>query len=118
MTADHTIVIEEGVIIPPEEDPEKEYYPITISSINASTDPNKGTVRLESGTTQVVTITPKDPKLTLAIDNGVDITSQLVVHHGEEASYTITTAPNASYGFTIHLQIRGLIQVLLLQGLI
>ena len=102
VTADHTIVIEEGVIIPPEEDPEKEYYPITISSINASTDPNKGTVRLESGTTQVVTITPTDPKLTLAIDNGVDITSQLVAHHGEEASYTVTTAPNASYGFTLN----------------
>lgn len=102
VTADHTIVIEEGVIIPPEEDPEKEYYPITISSINASTDPNKGTVRLESGTTQVVTITPKDPKLTLAIDNGVDITSQLVAHQGEEPSYTITTAPNASYGFTLN----------------
>ena len=101
VSADHTIYVTEAVVIPPDEDPTKEYYPITISSINATTTPGKGTTRVESGTSETITITPSDPQLTLALDNGVDITSQLV-QHGGQPTYTISKAPNASYGFTLN----------------
>ena len=78
ITADHIILIDEvGVFIPPEEDPEYTYYSLTISSINATTDPTNGTIRVVEDSNQTITITPTDPTLTLALDNGVDITSQL-----------------------------------------
>ena len=74
----HVIVLDlAGVFIPPEEDPQLTYYPITISSINATTDPPTGTTRIVAGSNETITITPTDPQLTLALDNGVDITSQL-----------------------------------------
>lgn len=57
--------------------------------------------RLQEGTTQVITITPSDPQLTLALDNGVDITSQL--QGGPVAStYTINNVSGASYGFSLN----------------
>lgn len=99
---DHTIYVTENVVIPPDEDPTVTYYPITISSINATTEPNKGTTRVESGTTETITIYPSDPLLSLAIDNGVDITSQLVQHGGVIPDPTVTTAPGASYGFNLN----------------
>ncbi len=99
VTDDHDIVVRENVIVPPEEDPQKEYYSLTISSINATTTPNKGTTRVESGTTEVVTIYPFDPQLTLATDNGVDITSQLVSHAAGQPTTSVTTVQGASYGF-------------------
>ena len=102
VSADHTIYVTEAVVIPPDEDPTKEYYPITISSINATTTPDKGTTRVESGTSETITITPSDPQLTLALDNGVDITSQLVQHGGTIPDPTITTASGASYGFNLN----------------
>ena len=103
IAADHIIIIDEaGAFIPPEEDPEYTYYPITISSINANTDPRNGTVRVQEGTTQVITISPEDPQLTLALDNGVDITSQLVGGVPTN-TYTITTqVSGASYGFNLN----------------
>ena len=103
VSADHVILIEEaGPIIPPEEDPTYNYYPITISSINAVTAPANGTTRVQEGTTQVITITPTDPQLTLALDNGVDITSQL--QGGVPSNtYTIDTrVDGASYGFNLN----------------
>ena len=99
ISADHEIVVAENVIVPPEEDPDKTYYPITISSINATTNPAKGTVRVESGTSQTITITPSDPQLTLALDNGVDVTNQLVAHGTATPSSAITNI-TTSYGFT------------------
>lgn len=99
---DHTIYVTESVVIPPDEDPQKTYYPVTISSINATTEPNKGTTRVESGTTETITIYPSDPLLSLAIDNGVDITSQLVHHGGVIPDPTVATAPGASYGFNLN----------------
>jgi len=100
---DHVILIEEaGAFIPPEEDPQKVYYPITISSINASTNPRNGTTRVEAGTTQVITITPTDPQLTLALDNGVDITSQLQGGIPNNTYTVETQADGASYGFTLN----------------
>lgn len=103
LAADHIVVIDEaGAFIPPEEDPQYTYYPITISSINASTDPNNGTTRIQEGTNQVITISPTDPQLTLALDNGVDITSQLVGGTPQN-TYTINTkVSGASYGFNLN----------------
>lgn len=103
VNADHTIVIEQaGAFIPPEEDPQKTYYSLTISSINATTSPNNGTTRIEAGTTETITITPSDPQLTLALDNGVDITNQLVGGIPSN-TYTVTTqVSGASYGFNLN----------------
>ena len=103
VSADHIIIVDTaGPYIPPEEDPEYTYYPITISSINATTSPGNGTTRVQEGTTQVITISPTDPQLTLALDNGVDITSQLV--SGVPVNnYTITTqVSGADYGFYLN----------------
>lgn len=102
ISADHTIIVAEDVIVPPEEDSGKTYYPITISSINATTNPAKGTTRVESGTSETITITPSDPQLTLALDNGVDITSQLVAHGEAIPDPIVGTAPGASYGFNLN----------------
>jgi len=100
---DHIIIVDKkGAYEPPEEDPEYTYWPITISSINAITDPYTGTTRVIEGTNQTVTITPSDPQLTLALDNGVDITSQLVSNIPSN-TYTVTTQVNgASYGFNLN----------------
>lgn len=50
----------------------------------------------------VVTISPTDPQLTLALDNGVDITNQLQSSVPNN-TYTITTqVSGASYGFTLN----------------
>jgi len=62
IAADHVILIEEaGAYIPPEEDPQYTYHSLTISSINATTDPPTGTTRIVEGTNQTVTIYPTDP---------------------------------------------------------
>ncbi len=103
VSADHIIVIDEaGAFIPPEEDPQYNYYPITISSINALTNPENGTTRVQEGTTETIIISPTDPQLTLALDNGVDITSQLVGGVPTN-TYTIDTkVSGASYGFNLN----------------
>ena len=103
LSADHTILIEEaGVYIPPEEDPQYTYQSLTISSINATTNPGTGTTRVIQGSNQTITITPFDPQLTLALDNGVDITSQL--QGGLPTNtYTVTTkVSGATYGFNLN----------------
>ena len=102
VTTDHVILVQEGgVYIPPEEDPEDTYWPITISSINATTNPGTGTIRVVEGSNQTITITPEDPQLTIALDNGVDITSQLT--GGVYNTYTVTsTAQGASHGFNLN----------------
>ena len=103
VTTDHIIVIDEaGAFVPPEEDPQYNYYPITISSINASTDPHNGTTRVQEGTTEVITISPTDPQLTLALDNGVDITSQLVGGTPTNTYTVDTKVTGASYGFNLN----------------
>lgn len=100
VSADHSVVVSESIIVPPEEDPTKTYYSVTISSINAITEPGRGTTRVESGTSETITITPSDPQLTLALDNGVDVSSQLVHHGSVIQDPTVATAQGASYGFT------------------
>jgi len=103
LSADHVILVDEaGVFIPPEEDPTETYWPITISSINAITNPANGTVRVVEGANQTITITPSDPQLTLALDNGVDITSQLQGGTPNN-TYTIDTqVSGANYGFYLN----------------
>ena len=99
---DHTILIEEaGAFVPPDEDPQYNYYPITISSINAITDPWNGTTRVQEGTNQTITISPSDPQLTAALDNGVDITSQLVGGTPTN-TYTVSNVSGASYNFELN----------------
>lgn len=100
VSADHTIIVQDNIIEIPDEDPEYNYYPITISSINATTTPGKGTVRLVEGSNQTITIVPQDPSITLILDNGQDVSNRLVSVPGPQPSYTIDTAPGASYGFT------------------
>lgn len=102
VNVDHTIVLSDAIIEIPEEDPQYDYYPITISSINASTDPGRGTIRVVEGTNQTITIYPADPQITLVTDNGVDITGQLVQHGGTIPTPTVSTASGASYGFTLN----------------
>ena len=102
ISADHDILVSESIIVPPEEDPTKTYYSVTISSINAITEPGRGTTRVESGTGQTITITPSDPQLTLALDNGVDVSSQLVAHGTAAPTSAVTTVQGASYGFTLN----------------
>lgn len=100
---DHVILIEEaGAFIPPEEDPEYIYYPVTISSINATTDPGTGTTRVVEGSNQTITIYPDDPLVTLILDNGTDVSSQLVTHAGTSPTYTVTTVSGAGYGFNLN----------------
>lgn len=102
ISADHDILVSQPVIVPPEEDPAKTYYSLTISSINSTTDPGRGTTRVESGTGQTITITPSDPQLTLALDNGVDVSSQLVSHGMAAPTSAVTTVQGASYGFALN----------------
>lgn len=93
---------EETVFQPPEEEEGVNYYPLTISSINATTSPKNGTTRLQEGSNQTITITPTNPLLTLATDNGVDITSQLTRTEVSN-TYNITTqVSGASYGFPLN----------------
>ena len=108
VTTNHTILLSESSspYIPDPEDPTKTYYSLTISSINATTtisgETVTGTTRIEEGTSETITITPSDPLLALALDNGVDITNQLVSHMPSN-TYTVTTQKSgASYGFPLN----------------
>lgn len=102
ISADHTIILTNAIIEIPEEDPQYDYYPITVSSINATTDPGRGTTRVVEGTNRTITIYPDDPQITLVTDNGTDITNQLVQHGGTIPNPTVATATGASYGFTLN----------------
>ena len=93
---------EETVFEPPEEEVGVNYYSVTISSINAETNPGNGTTRVQEGSNQTINITPSNPKLTLATDNGVDITSQLIKENLSN-TYNITTqVSGANYGFPLN----------------
>ena len=41
VNADHDVIIRQNIIVPEEEDPQKEYHSVTISSINATTEPGR-----------------------------------------------------------------------------
>ena len=97
----HTVSLFE-VFVPEEEDETKTYHSITISSINATTNPGSGTIRVEEGTNQTISISLDEPQITVVTDNGVDITNDLVISGGTP-SYTVTgTVSGASYGFELN----------------
>lgn len=99
---EHTIVVADDIMDIPEEDENYNYYSVTVSSINATTNPGRGTTRVRSGTNQTIMIYPTETQLTLLTDNGVDITNQLIVHGGTP-TYTVTAqVSDASYGFTLN----------------
>lgn len=102
IATDHDIVFKQAVIVPPEEDPQKQYFSLTISSINATTEPGRGTIRVESGSTETIKIYPSDPQLTLTTDNGTNISNQLVYHASNQPTYSVSTAQGASYGFELN----------------
>ena len=103
VSADHIVVVDQkGAFVPPEEDPQYTYYPVTISSINATTNPSNGTTRVQEGTNTTVTISPFDTRLMLALDNGVDITSQLVGGVPQNTYTVDTQVSGASYGFNLN----------------
>lgn len=93
---------EETVFEPPEEEVGVTYYSVTISSINAETNPGNGTTRVQEGSNQTINITPSNPKLTLATDNGVDITSQLTKESLSNIYNITTQVSGASYGFPLN----------------
>lgn len=100
INADHTIIVKESeVIIPEEEDTGKTYHSVTVSSINASTNPGRGTIRVEDGGSLTVTINPTETLVTLMTDNGVDITGSVSGSTGEP-SYTVSNI-TTQYGFTL-----------------
>ena len=99
---DHDIVIADNTIDLPDEDPNYEYYTVSISSINADTTPQNGHNRYQEGTTQDVVINPNGD-LVLARDNGVDVSSYLVPYQTiKETSYTVATVANSPHTFTLN----------------
>lgn len=93
---------EETVFEPIDEEPGVTYYSVTISSINATTNPENGTIRLTQGSNQTIEIFPTDPVISRATDNGIDITNQLTMETYNH-TYTITEqVSGASYGFTLN----------------
>lgn len=92
---------EETVFEPPEEEVGVTYYPVTISSINAETSPGNGTTRVQEESNQTISIIPSNPVLTLATDNGVDITSQLIKENLSNTYNVTTQVWGANYGFPL-----------------
>lgn len=98
--SDNHIIMIDKIFIPEEEDPEINYYNLTVSAINADIEPSKGTTRVEEGTNQTILIYPSDTLLTLATDNGKDISSQLTqIGGGTLPEATVSTPSGASYSF-------------------
>lgn len=101
VNSEHTVSVFE-VFVPEEEDPQTTYHSLSISSINASTNPQNGTMRVEEGDEQTIIIHPHESQLTLITDNGLDV-SDLLVSHGLITEYNVTEkVSNASYGFTLN----------------
>lgn len=99
---DHLIVVSDSIIEIPDEDPTLNYYSLTISSINATTTPGRGTIRVEEGSNKQIIIEPSETQLTLITDNGVDITNQLVLHSGGNPTYTVSNIAAADYYFNLN----------------
>ena len=97
---DHIVTINPSVI-DLDEDPLYTYHTLSISSINAATLPLQGAYRAVEGSSQVVNIYPEEPTITLALDNGVDITSQLVPINQATASCAVEQRSGASYYFPL-----------------
>ena len=99
--ADHNIIVKDSVFIP-DEDPQYNYYPVTVSSINAATTPGRGTIRVVEGSSQTIEIYPSDPSITAILDNGVDVSNLLIAHGGAIPDPIVSSVSGASYGFTLN----------------
>ena len=98
---DHDIVINRTTIDIEPEDPEYNYYTLSLSCINGETTPDGGAYRYVEGSNQTIEIVPNDTIITIARDNGVDISSQL--QQGRQiysCEYTSATVSGATYSFT------------------
>lgn len=99
VTEDHLITIGDKTI-DFDDDPSKKT--VSISSINASTTPINGYYRYQTGTTQDIIIIQSDPNLTLALDNGVDISSSIVPYQTiHTVEYSVSGA-GAEYDFYLN----------------
>ena len=97
---DYEEVEEEKPEIPSEE-PDQVYHSITISSVNAITNPKNGTIRVLEHDNQTIEINPSETQLTLALDNGVDISNKIQSNLPVN-TYTVGTRSGASYGFNLN----------------
>ena len=77
-----------------DEDPQYTYHTVSISTINAVTDPVQGSYRYIEGQNVVIDIDTSEPEITLIRDNGIDISSQLVV----TSNYSTTFTTSTTYG--------------------
>ena len=75
--SDHIITCND-LAIEIDEDPQYTYHTVSISTINAVTDPVQGSYRYVEGQDVVIEIEANEPEITLVRDNGIDISSQLI----------------------------------------
>ena len=98
---DHNIVLMESTISLPDEGPNYNYYTVSLSTINANTNPQDGYARYQEGSTQEIVINPNG-NLVLARDNGVDISADIVPYQTiKDVSFTTGNPLNAPHTFTL-----------------
>lgn len=91
----HTIIVYE-LLVPDYEDPNYNYYSLSISSLNAVTLPTTGTVRVVEGSDYTVTIQPTVPNIIVTTDNDEDISDQFQktylpdIYIEADPSYTVS----------------------------
>lgn len=94
--SDHIITCND-LAIEIDEDPQYTYHTVSISTINAVTDPVQGSYRYIEGQDVVIEIEPSEADITLVRDNGIDISSQLVVTSNYITTFTTSTAYGNSW---------------------
>ena len=101
----HTVVVYE-LFVPEYEDPQYNYYSLSISSLNAVTNPPTGTVRVVEGTNANISIIPQEPVIIICSDNGEDITDKFqktfIDGVAVEADPSYTVENRASYKFILN----------------
>lgn len=91
--SDHIITCND-LAIEIDEDPQYTYHTVSISTINSVTNPLQGSYRYVEGQDIVIDIEPSEVEITLVRDNGIDISSQLVV----TSNYITTFTTSDAYG--------------------
>ena len=94
--SDHIIICND-IAIEIDEDPQYTYHTVSISTINTDTNPLQGYYRYIEGQDVVIEIEPSEPEITLVRDNGIDISSQLVVTSNYITTFTTSTAYGNSW---------------------
>ena len=85
--SDHIITCND-LAIEIDEDPQYTYHTVSISTINAVTDPVQGSYRYVEGQNVVIEIEANEPEMTLVRDNGIDISSQLITTSTYKTDFT------------------------------